>query len=786
MSEETKQIIIEEKTEIVDTMNIVKTEYFDENVLNHLKSTMMLETDRKMLEKYLKNDKSVGKRIVKYELMKYSHGLGRLFPVKGLSLGTMRWDIRNPACSKFYWDIDFVNCQYQILLDDMKKNKQMCSNIEKYVLNREDVLKDINEDRDISKNILLKILYGGAINMLSEYDYEKLENLDVEQYKQTNSFLQEIKKEIESYQEFIWIKNVKLHDKRIGDCILNKKQNPKATMLAYHLQTIERELLLLLDNFLFSKNRSLDILIFDGGYVRKLPNETHFPIELLREAEQYIQSKTKINIKIKQKEITHNFDYTQINELKVEYENIEYIKFKNEFEKTYFYHNDNSCIYKIISTGELNEISKCQIRDDIFNKKIKWKSNEGEIKSVDFLDKWIEDKNRLNYNTISFTPKKKTDKNDLVYNKFFGYDIDNLTKDLDETEQFEICDKFVDSQVYKLMFEVLANYNKNNFDWLCYWIYHLLFKPYKPVEYYPIFVGRQGTGKGTFFHFLKKLIGKKYYYELRDAKPLIQKHNDFLQFKTLIIINEFDPKDVEKGFSEFKSTITDHNLTIEPKGKKSFMLNNTLHIIGASNIQQQNTTEDNRRDAYFSISDKYKGNVEFFEEVRNDMDEIEIQIQFYYFIKKNYNEKFNFEKNFPKSNLKNDIIERSLLYNEHHIDLLKTLLTESIYEEDIQNLTEKGIDKKDFYNLYCRVCSENSNGRFKGIGKVEFNQKLDSINDKKKHDFPTYIETGFCSIRKNGYDNWKLNDVNKFVEFVNNKFNYYIDTPFYKVKFNHN
>lgn len=782
MSEETKEPITSDSL-IDNTMNIVKTEFFDENVLNHLKSTMMLESDRKMLERYLKNDKSVGKRIVKYELVKYSHGLGRLFPVKGLSLGTMRWDIRNPACSKFYWDIDFVNCQYHILLDDMKKNKQMCSNIEKYVLNREEVLKHINEDRQISKNILLKILYGGAINMLSEYDNEQLENLDVEQYRLTNSFLQEIKKEIESYQEFIWIKNEKLHDKRIGDCILNKKQNPKATMLAYHLQTIERDLLLILDNFLFSKNRHLDILIFDGGYVRKLPNETEFPIELLREAEEHILSKSGINIKLKQKEITHNFDYSEINELKVEYQNVEYITFKNEFEKTYFYHNDNSCIYKIISTGELNEISKSQIRDDIYNKKIKWKSNEGEIKYVDFLDKWIEDKDRLNYDRISFTPKKQTENDESIYNKFYGYDIDNITKDLDETEQFETCEKFLDSKVYKLMFEVLANYNRNNFDWLCYWIYHLLFTPYKPVEYYPLFVGRQGTGKGTFFYFLKKLIGNKYFYELRDAKPLIQKHNDFLQFKTLIIINEFDPKDVERGFSEFKSTITDSNITIEPKGKKSFMLNNTLHIIGASNVEQ-NTTEDNRRDAYFSINDKYKGDLEFFEEVRNDMNEKNIQIQFYYFIKKHYKDKFNFEKNFPKSNLKNDIIERTLLYNEHHIDFLKTLLTESTYQEDVENLIEKGIEKKDFYKLYCEVCATNSNSRFKGIGKVDFNQKLDSINDKKKQDFVTYIETGFYSIKKNGYYYWKLNDVKKFVEFVNMKYNYFIDTPFNSNKVN--
>ena len=45
--------------------------------------------------------------------------------------------------------------------------------------------------------------------------------------------------------------------------------------------------------------------------------------------------------KLKQKEISHTFNFDELNELKVEYENIEYKNFKLDFEEVYFYHNDN-------------------------------------------------------------------------------------------------------------------------------------------------------------------------------------------------------------------------------------------------------------------------------------------------------------------------------------------------------------------------------------------------------------------------------------------------------------
>jgi hypothetical protein len=780
-----KELIVEIKESFNNEMNIVKTELFDENVLAHLKSIDMLECDRKILNKYLKNDKSVGKRKVQYKLSSYSHNLGRLYPDKGLSLGCMRWDIRNPVCYKYYWDIDFVNCQMVILYNEMKQMKLPTNTIEKFVNNRDEILTMINNDRDIAKKVVLKVLYGGCNDFLGELSYEDLQNLDLELAKETKTLIDNLKNEIYPFKEYIWTKYSHLHDKRVGNCILNKRPNPKCSMLSLHLQTIERELLLLLDNFLFENNRHLDVLIHDGGYVRKLPNENYFPENLLRQAEKYIFDKSGIDIKLKQKEITHNFNFNEINELKVEFDNVEYQNFKLEFEEKYFYHNDNSCFYKIISTGEVVEVSEKSINNDIHKKMIKWKFQNGDIQNVSFLSKWIEDKKRKNYNRIDFKPKFNNN-DPMIYDQFLGYELENYIEknEIDEIEQLEICDKFTETKVYTLMYEILSNSKVEYFDWLCYWFYHLLFTPYKPVEVCPVFVGRQGIGKSSLFRFLKNIIGIRYFVELGSVSALLQKHNDFLTFKTLILVNEFDTKDLlNQDNTNLKSIITDQTIKIEPKGKKTMMLNNSLHSMFASNEKIFPVPEDNRRFGFYECNDKYKGNVEFFEKYSEQIQDKNIQIYFYYYIKKYYSNKFDFVKNFPKSNLLNNIKEVNLSYNEPHIDFIKTLLTENQYEDDVYKLFGDGDDymkKCEFFDLYCKVISKNTNDRLKGISKVKFNIELNKINEKNA-DIIDKTETGFKSVKNSsGFYCWRLYDVNKFVNFVQIKYNILIDTPYYQ------
>ena len=89
--------------------------------------------------------------------------------------------------------------------------------------------------------------------------------------------------------------------------MVKRKPNPKASLFALILQTEERKCLLAIDEFMKQHDRQADILIHDGLEVRKLPNEAHFPKELLRKCETFILEHTGYTMKLTEKPFVHNF-----------------------------------------------------------------------------------------------------------------------------------------------------------------------------------------------------------------------------------------------------------------------------------------------------------------------------------------------------------------------------------------------------------------------------------------------------------------------------------------------
>ena len=67
-----------------------------------------------------------------------------------------------------------------------------------------------------------------------------------------------------------------------------------------------------LDEYFKSVNRQVDIFIHDGVEVRKLPNEIHFPEELLRQGEYAIFNSTGHHIKLVCKPFKHNFKFCSV------------------------------------------------------------------------------------------------------------------------------------------------------------------------------------------------------------------------------------------------------------------------------------------------------------------------------------------------------------------------------------------------------------------------------------------------------------------------------------------
>ena len=202
-------------------------------------------------------------------------GYRRLYGSKG-SLETLEGDCRGTICDDFYYDIDVVNAHPVILIQYAKEQYKLdLIEVKKYIDNRDDYLKKIDENRDIAKTAIIKIMYGGK----NEYE-----------------FLVPFQTEILLITEKIW--NNPIHAKLRAHC--ETQPNSKGSFLSFILQTEERRIMLSMRDYFMNIGWSVDVLSYDGVMIRKNPCLT-FNKGLLEGAQTQIEYDTKYQVKLTNK-----------------------------------------------------------------------------------------------------------------------------------------------------------------------------------------------------------------------------------------------------------------------------------------------------------------------------------------------------------------------------------------------------------------------------------------------------------------------------------------------------
>ena len=227
---------------------------------------------------------------------KQNHNVGRYYSTK-YSLQNMYNVVRSSIIHKDMLDLDFVNSMITIIIYLAKKHKLSIPNIIKYAKDRENILKQINEDRLTAKKLIISILNGGFQETYHEDTY-------------INKFLKDIEKESKMLHEYFY----KI-DKRIDD---ENIYNMKAKSFCRILLEYENKLLMTLYDYLTFHKYKIMSLIFDGILI--LPGK---PI-VISDVEEYLFKKTGIPMKLSIKRIKDYF--TRFGE--------PYIDFKN-FKKNY-------------------------------------------------------------------------------------------------------------------------------------------------------------------------------------------------------------------------------------------------------------------------------------------------------------------------------------------------------------------------------------------------------------------------------------------------------------------
>jgi len=273
---------------------IVKTEIFDANMMLALSEHDGVPADiKRALKAYRKSATNGNQVSIVYEFGKKWAAIrrGRLGPQRGLGLQTFRSDIRAALAARYYWDVDVVNAQPNILVALCKQRGWACEALEEYTRARADklaeLMAELDCDRDDAKRFCLTILFGAT------------------PYKKVPAYYQQLATELARIADNCAIAFPDIYKICAAD---KSKANLKASCLAVVAQDKEREVLLCIDEFLKTKGRTFSCLIHDGGLVLKEEDETEFPSEMLREAEAHVLQALGFRIRLEVKPMTHSFE----------------------------------------------------------------------------------------------------------------------------------------------------------------------------------------------------------------------------------------------------------------------------------------------------------------------------------------------------------------------------------------------------------------------------------------------------------------------------------------------
>ena len=245
-------------------------------------------------------------------------------------------EVRSLIIHKNYIDVDFKNSIVTIIIYLAEQYNFKIPNIVKYSKDRENILKQVNNDRMTAKKVIISILNGG----FSE-KYHDDKNI---------KFLKNIEEESKMLHEYFYNS-----DKRIDD---EKFYNYKAKSFSRILQDYENQLLMYLYDYFSFKKIKMMSLIFDG--ILLLPKQSIS----IHDIENYLYNKSNIPMKISIKPFECHYKKfgesdIDINEFKKKYKNKCYIN------KKVIHHNHskkfnniidnicNNCNLKIKNTKEL-------------------------------------------------------------------------------------------------------------------------------------------------------------------------------------------------------------------------------------------------------------------------------------------------------------------------------------------------------------------------------------------------------------------------------------------------
>lgn len=547
-------------------MSFTKEEIIDVDVLSVLCKSDDLSNDdhqklraikRKLIRgRYLESTYKLGKNIKAED-----ENLGRLCVLRGLGLQSLPRQIRSALAQANYWDVDIVSCHPTLAVQLCQKYGITCNQQQHFVENRSRFREELADHLQVEEGRVKE-----RINALY-FGYESACNGMPE-------FFTTLQNEISKSRDLIinhpdWSDQVKF---------LKGKENRAGRSFSYILQTIERSCLLELDRSANRNKRSLDVFIHDGGLIRKVENEKVFPDALLRTFEMDIERTTGYKVKLAVKPLTTDLEVSQTNDAV-------YHEMKVQFEADVAHINTPPTFIRS-HDKEIVMLNRTQLEHIYAHMK---------IDEASFLEKWVHDKNKRNYESMVFLPGLEPPPDRL--NIFCGFPFE--PKEGDVSRFLELID-------------MVCNHQKNAVEYMLDWLAHLIQKPYEKHEVSIIVQGLKGSGKDSPFDKFGELLGKMFFNTGTPENDVFSSFNGMLKHNLLVKMEEGNFQTNKNNEPKLKSMISAKKVAIQEKNKDQINYDNYSRFIITTNEEIPiHITPDERRWFLVKTSDENRGKRDF-------------------------------------------------------------------------------------------------------------------------------------------------------------------------------
>jgi len=581
--------------ELIERIPLVKTEYVLslpfadlEPYFNKCK-TKKEKTDefKKIFDFCITNRRTQGEMKRLYTKPKGCKVDNRLY--SGGSVQSLPKAFRSFFMGKTTTDIDMVNCHPVILSYICKKESISCPKLYEYVKNRDKILASFSDRNE------------GKTAFLCSVNCDKLNG------KISNKFFKEFDKEMKQIHEQLL--DLEAYSEIIASVPEGKEFNKNGSAINRILCGYENQILQEVVNVVRSLEIEPAVLMFDGLMV--YGNE-HDNKSLLQTIEQAVEKKfptlgMKWSIKEQESEIEMPADFSISEKVSVPFtptDSLFEIMYK-EFELTHC-KIVNKSVYIHTENGINYIMTPDKIRSAYAHKTCGKDRFENPIP---FIDKWMYCNDRIRrYDDMGVYPNPdKCPAN--VFNLWtpFTYDL----FDSDYEKDMEGLDFFINH------FKILCNHEESVFDYFIKWTARMIqFPELKSTA--PMFIGKQGIGKGSYFDLLKVLMGDKKVLQTQKPDQYVWGNfNGKLANAFLVNIDELSKKQTLEAEGIIKGLITEPTILINEKGKESYEMQSYHKFIFTTNKENPIETEKgDRRMVIIRCSDEKEGDTAYFEKYR--------------------------------------------------------------------------------------------------------------------------------------------------------------------------